>query len=396
MLHLVTGANGACKTLNTLKWVMDRATAEGRPVCHNGRFKVKAGGPLEAWKEIPFEKWQDEPDGTIFLIDECHNDLPIRPSTAPVPDHIRMLAEHRARGFDFYLISQHPANIDTFVRRLIGPPGWHRHIKRPFGGSLVSVAEYPAVELQCEKQGAGKKADTNMQTIPVEVFDWYESATLHTVKRHIPKKVWVLLGCLLGFVLCIALALYIIKTRVMVDADKDKPAGQTISSPAGASSGNSGSSSSTANGAPMTVHEFVASHRPRLDGLPQTAPRYDELTKPRVAPYPAICVSMGSRCECYTQQNTKLQTPQNLCEQIVQNGLFVDWQEPAQMRAERPARSHPVEERARSQTVPVPAEVQAKPAPHVNQGLVATNAQVRAEVGGYGPRMSESVSVLGR
>ena len=393
MLYLVTGANGACKTLNTLKWVMDRATAEGRPVCHNGRFKVKAGGPLEQWKEIPFEKWQDEPDGTIFLIDEAHNDLPIRPSAGPVPAHIRMLAEHRRRGFDFYLIDQHPGNIDSFVRRLIGSPGWHRHIKRPFGGNLVSIAEYPAVEMQCEKQGAGKKADTTMQTIPVEVFDWYESATLHTVKRNIPKKVWVLLGCLLGFVLCVAVALYIIKTKVMVNEDKDKPAAQTISSPAAASSG---TSSGTASHEPMTVHEFVASHKPRLEGLPQTAPRYDELTRAKIAPYPAICMSMGPRCECYTQQNTKLQTPQSMCEQIVQNGLFVDWQEPVQQRSETPARAHQVEERPRVRAVPVPPEMQAKPVQLVNQGLVATNAQARAEAGGYGPRMTESVSVLGR
>lgn len=391
MLHLITGANGACKTLNTLKWVMDRATAEGRPVCHNGRFKVKAGGPLEKWKEIPFEKWQDEPDGTIFLIDECHNDLPIRPSTGPVPDHIRMLAEHRARGFDFYLISQHPANIDTFVRRLIGPPGWHRHIKRPFGGNLVSVAEYPAVELQCEKQGAGKKADTTMQTIPVEVFDWYESATLHTVKRNIPKKVWVLLGCLLGFVLVVALAIYVITTKVMPSEDKAKQPQSVSTAPA-----SSGTSSAPASHEPMTVHEFVASHKPRLEGLPQTAPRYDELTRPKIAPYPAICMSMGPRCECYTQQNTKLQTPQSMCEQIVQNGLFVDWQEPVQQRSETPVRAHQVEERPRSQTVPVPPEMQAKPVQLVSQGLVATNAQARAEAGGYGPRMSESISVLGR
>lgn len=391
MLHLITGANGACKTLNTLKWVMDRATTEGRPVCHNGRFKVKAGGPLEAWKEIAFEKWQDEPDGTIFLIDECHNDLPIRPASAPTPDHVRMLAEHRARGFDFYLITQHPANIDTFVRRLIGPPGWHRHIKRPFSGNLVSIAEYPAVELQCEKQGAGKKAETTMQTIPVEVFDWYESATLHTVKRHIPKKVWVLLGCLLGFVLVIALAIYVISTKVM---RSEAPSGPTqVTASPGQSTSSSNAAASTA---PMTVFELVASHRPRLEGLPQTAPRYDELTKPKVAPYPAICVSMGPRCECYTQQNTKLQTPQNLCEQIVQNGLFVDWQEPVQHRAESSARSQSREEPVRSRTVPVPPEMQAKPSQLVNQGLVATNAQARAEAGGYGPRMTESLSVLGR
>ena len=93
MLHLITGSNGAGKTLFTLKWVMERVEKEGRSVCHNGRFSLVAGGPLANWKKVDFSDWQAKHDGTIFLIDECHNDLPTRPASAAVPDPIKMLAE---------------------------------------------------------------------------------------------------------------------------------------------------------------------------------------------------------------------------------------------------------------------------------------------------------------
>ena len=38
MLYLISGANGAGKTLNTLKWVRERQLNENRPVCHIGRL----------------------------------------------------------------------------------------------------------------------------------------------------------------------------------------------------------------------------------------------------------------------------------------------------------------------------------------------------------------------
>ena len=85
MLHLITGANGAGKTLNTLKWVRERSLKENRPVCHNGRFEPVPGGELSSWKKIDMKNWQDEPDGTIFLVDECHNDFPLRPPSSTPP-----------------------------------------------------------------------------------------------------------------------------------------------------------------------------------------------------------------------------------------------------------------------------------------------------------------------
>jgi zona occludens toxin len=379
MLHLITGANGAGKTLNTLKWVMERATKEGRPVAHNGRFKPVAGGPLSDWKQIEFKDWQAEPDGTIFLIDEAHNDLPNRPSGAVVPDAVKMLAEHRRRGFDFYLISQHPANIDSFVRRLIGSPGWHRHLKRIWGQDLVSCLEWDTANLNCEKPGSSKANGTSSTVrFPKEVYKWYESATLHTNKKKIPKMV-------IAFVLALIVTIvftYLSFTSVSKIGKSDQP-----ESAISASGGSSGSSDGPRP--PMTAVEYAASFKSRLGGFPHTAPRYDEVTRPVTAPYPAACVEMKSKgCTCYSQQGTKLLVPDEICTQIVKNGYFVDWEKPQANNSgpaglqERPslvAQSAPAA--SQPQTVPMP-EPKERPSPAAldgySQGLAARNAQVRS------------------
>jgi zona occludens toxin len=79
MLYLRTGANGSCKTLFTLWDVRKLQLETNRPVCINGRFKIKPEKLAEfGWRVIEFKDWEDQPDGTIFLIDECHNDMPLR------------------------------------------------------------------------------------------------------------------------------------------------------------------------------------------------------------------------------------------------------------------------------------------------------------------------------
>ena len=51
---------------------------------------------------------------------------------------------------------------------------------------------------------------------------------------------------------------------------------------------------------PMTAAEYVDSHKPRIAGFAHTAPRYDDVTKPLVAPYPAACMVMAGECRCYS------------------------------------------------------------------------------------------------
>jgi zona occludens toxin len=383
MLYLITGANGAGKTLNALKWVRERQIKENRPVCHNGRFEPVPGGELDGWKKIEFSDWQSEPDGTIFLIDECHNDLPVRASGAAVPDAVKMLAEHRRRGFDFYLVTQHPQNVDSFVRRLIGPPGWHRHLKRSFGVDMVSVLEWGAVNPNCEKAGSGKTGTITMQAFPKEVYGWYKSASLHTAKRSIPAKVWYALA---GVVLIIALMVYLFMS-MGGKAKSGAPTAKPVQQPS--------ASAVLAPAAKLSVAEYLEQRRPRITGFPHTAPAYDEVTKPSIAPYPAACVRMGDKCRCYTQQATLMQVPGSVCVQIVEKGFFVDWQQqqafqapppqqqlqPPQQQAQRVDLGHLVPRSPQlGQDLGAQQLAQQVPQPGSSwsQGLAARNAQVRS------------------
>jgi len=338
MLHLTTGGNGAGKTLFTLKDVRERQLKENRPVYYNGRFKLTS--PDFGWIEIDIKDWESCPDGSIFFVDECHNDFPTRKSGSDVPQYVKMLAEHRRRGMDFYLITQHPGNIDVFVRRLIASPGWHRHLKRTFGANLVSQLEWASVNTDCEKAGSGASGTVTTRPFPKEVYGWYESAMLHTGKKKIPFPVYVLGAVLLAVPVLGYLAWGTVgKTSITKAAPPPGSAPPAQSAPA-------------PDKRPMTTAEMVATYIPRFPGLPHTAPRYDEVTKPVTAPLPSACIATASRCECYTQQGTRLDTPDDICRQVVKHGYFVDF---AQGQAQaRPMQAGPAPALPPGQRSPAP------------------------------------------
>ena len=51
-----------------------------------------------------------------------------------------------------------------------------------------------------------------------------------------------------------------------------------------------------------------------MTGLPHTAPKFDELTKPTVAPVPVACVASAKKCHCYTQQGTRMNVRDQQCQ----------------------------------------------------------------------------------
>ncbi|SDO07958.1 zona occludens toxin [Rhodoferax sp. OV413] len=334
MLYLRTGANGAGKTLLTLRDVREKSLAESRPVYYNGRFNMVADF---GWIKIDAKDWESVPDGAIFLFDECHNDFPIR-SGKEVPRYVSQLAEHRVRGFDFFLLTQHPMNMDPFVRRLIGSPGWHQHLKRASGAPLVSVIQWAAVNDAPQKAGSGASGQVTMVKYPKEVYDWYVSTSLDTAKVRIPFQVKLLVACV---VLVPLLGYYAWTMLQKTVAPKGPvPVAQPLLGQVrtGGPDRPPGSEKRV-----LTTAEYVSSYQPRLQGLAYTAPRYDEMTKPVNVPYPAACIQSKTRCECFSQQATKLDVPLDLCAQLVKGGFFNDWQAALKdANAGRPLQESPV------------------------------------------------------
>lgn len=388
MIYLTTGANGAGKTLLTLKDVRAQQLKENRPVYYHGFEMDEAKAAEFGWKEFDPKDWQSLPDGSICIMDECQNEFPLRRSGSDVPDYIQAIAQfRRKRGFDFWMICPHPSLIDVFVRRLIDKPSWHRHLKRAFGADLVSVLRFSAPDMKCEEPGAGARGEVSMVAYPKEVYSWYRSSSLHTGKKKIPRAVYVLAACAIA----VPSAMYFAITGLYSNATKQAKTAEPVpgTNAPGAPGQNVRQGSQV-----MTAAEYVDARTARLKDFPHTAPAYDDVTKPTEAPYPAACVQMGKTCKCYTQQATLLQVSGAVCVQIVQQGFFMDWKtaqrgefsprDRGDYRQGREAPQQPQQvaqvDPARTVPAPMPAARTEPPQSQYLQGLAARNAQVRSSL----------------
>lgn len=338
MLFLVTGSNGTGKTLFTLKWVRElqlywqKKKGVNRPVYYDG-FEINADIAKEfGWQPCDPTKWEELPDNSIIMVDECQRIYPTRSQGAPVPEHEQKIAtDHRKRGMDFFLVCQHPTQINTFIRNLIGS-GWHRHLKRVMGLSASACLEFNYAETSCQKPTAGKSAYRKMTLrFPKDVYKWYNSAVAHTSKVNIPPLVWY---TLLAFVV-VVLAVWKFYTSMIKDEPATTGKHETVQmASVGSASVSDVRPGRNRENQPMSAADYIKTFEPRIPDYPHTASRYDEITKPVTAPYPAACIYSSERdvCKCYTQQATPLQMDKAACIKMAQNGYFLDWEPDSQRR----------------------------------------------------------------
>lgn len=338
----VTGLPGHGKTLYTIARWKEIGEKEGRPIFYNG---IK--GLTLAWQEWEVEKWQELPPGAIFIIDEAQLRLKVH-GRGQLPEWIEHLSVHRHGGIDIVLITQNPMMLDPFVRRLVDR---HFHVSRKFGLQRAVVHEFPTgVNENVAKVRAG--SIRHDWKYPKEAYAWYKSAELHTVQRRIPMKIWLGLAAAIGGVALIGVSAYRMQPERVAHLAETPQPGRTVGefSPAG-SRGPAGAPGQAAR-PQMTPAEYAAAYTPRIEGLPHTAPVYDGVTQPQQAPYPAACLSSAKRCQCYSQQGTRMDVPDALCRRLADGGFFIAWA--------------PNGDRVQSSQAPAPA---AGPAPQVTPEL---------------------------
>ena len=80
------------------------------------------------------------------------------------PNHLNTSAcwLNTVRGFDFYLITQHPANIDIFVRRLVGSPVGIATLKNVMVPRWCPTLTWSHVNNDCEKPNSGANGEVSM------------------------------------------------------------------------------------------------------------------------------------------------------------------------------------------------------------------------------------------
>lgn len=369
-IELQTGLPGHGKTLYTLWRVRQWAEKENRPVYYNGIPDLM----IPAWTEmVDATKWMECPPNSIIVIDEAQRLFRPRANGAQVPDYVSKLETHRHLGLDLVLITQHPMLIDGNVRRLTDK---HRHCIRPFGSKFAVVHQWAGVREQCDKAGARKESVKEQFPYPKEVFTWYKSAEVHTVKRSIPMK-FILICCLP--LLLIAAGWYMYYWTGKKTHRQETPVVEGVGLEAQAARPAQGGGRQ----APMTQAEWLAVQAPRIAGLPYTAPVFDQVTQPVQAPYPAACVQSKSKgCKCYSQQGTVIDTSEELCRQIVEKGFFVAWNTQGSAgaggadQANRTRSGQPQADAAGAVAMPAHEGVKLISSPPVNVGLSSSRPKL--------------------
>lgn len=316
-IRLFTGVPGAGKSLCLVDEACKlREREPDRPFfnCGIDDLRPDVATPIDSVKD-----WRDLPDGSVVLVDEAWRQFPPHPPGRQPDEWILALAEHRHRGFDFFVATQSPTQIAKFVRDLVEQ---HTHLVRKFGTNNVQRITWESAHTDVKSLSAVKQAQVKLWRYPKERFHLYKSATMHTVKRRVPKRVFVALGLLLLLPLFGWIGWRSLHHLASMDAVAD-----AASVPAAAASSGQGAATLAARGEVVTPAQWMHQRLPRVRGVPWSAPMWDDLRATTVPDL--LCVEYESDdrdsvlCSCYTEQATLLpRVPGRVCRQAAEHGVY--------------------------------------------------------------------------
>lgn len=231
MIYVITGVPGSGKTLLAVQWITDWL-AEGRTVYSD------IDGIQLAVEGCSPDDWRDTPHGSVVVYDEAQGRFgstgkPGRPTDPVMLD----METHRHSGHDLVFITQNSTMIHHHIRKLTGR---HHHVQRIMGGKAATLFSwYEATDERDRSERA--KADKETWRFPKQLFAEYQSATVHTHKFRMPRKlIWIGAGILAAIVIAGAFALNVDLVRdplppAVADesssTDSDVRYGQTIRTP---------------------------------------------------------------------------------------------------------------------------------------------------------------------
>jgi zona occludens toxin (predicted ATPase) len=201
-ITLITGVPGAGKTLLAIKAIYDqvqknnnpKTKPEDRRPIYTDIEGIDFGGDVDFYDG----DWRELPDGSLVVFDEIHRRWPATGRSGMSNDETcSQLDMHRHRGFDFYLITQWPTKLHFEARTNVNH---HKHLVRLSGSKSATVYTWQQAQGSPDSRESKDVADTEAFLYPKHLFKHYKSATIHTHKLKIPKKL-IGYGALLTVVL---------------------------------------------------------------------------------------------------------------------------------------------------------------------------------------------------
>ncbi len=135
--------------------------------------------------DVAPDDWRDTPDGSLIIYDEAWQLFPATSKRDITDDRLSDLSVHRHSGHDIIFIVQHPSQLHTLVRNLCNR---HIHLYRMFGGKASTVYTWQHLVTSPNSRSEQQRADKYLWKFPKEYFSYYKSATVHTHKFRLPRK----------------------------------------------------------------------------------------------------------------------------------------------------------------------------------------------------------------
>ena len=319
MIQLLTGLPGSGKSLSLIG-IIRGFVEKGREVFVYGinGLDYEALG-CRPWDK-PFSQWQSLPDGSVLVWDEPQfSELGVPDNKfAPPPDWMKQLTMHRHHGLDFVLATQRPTYLHSFVRGLVG---LHMHLLRQFG--LDQAKRFEWNEVQPDPTKNRKRAVEATFSFPKDDYKFYKSAEIHTVQKRIPKRlIYAALSLVLAIVLGVVGWRYASSIGHAAPVEVKKSVAEK----------SKGLLDDVMGGEPkhhvLTKEEYLKQLVPRIEGMPWSAPIFDK--REAVAEPEIYCVDIvdEGRCQCYTEQVTKLKVDDAFCAKIAKDGIYNPFRKP--------------------------------------------------------------------
>jgi zona occludens toxin (predicted ATPase) len=297
MITIITAVPGSGKTLFCIGLIV-KAIEEGRPVYSNIE-----GLLIPKCHPAP-DDWRDTPEGSLVIYDEAQQPH-LYPSTAhrgQVKDErLSQMEVHRHTGHDLVFVSQSQSFLHHHIRKLAGE---HIHFYRAFGSKTVTKYTWQHCCDSPNDRGEQGRADAFPWKFPKEHFSLYKSATIHTHKFKLPKKLALLVGFILFGIAFTAYNAFSNENSVL----------------AGNPSTITGDLSSSLEKAGGSVLGGVGSAATTNPTRPATTAIYDWAETVPVTPI-AGCISSVDKCQCFNNAGLALKMGYAQCLSVVKNPL---------------------------------------------------------------------------
>jgi len=251
------------------------------------------------------ENWQEwRESDSLIVVDEVQRIW--RPRTGGSIPHVSVstLETHRHYGLDFWLISQGPHLFDNFIRLLVG-----RHVHLVARWSGRTQYEWPECKQDVQSRG---DAVVRPYSLPKHVFSMYHSAEVHTKQeKRKPLSFYAMIIAIILAIISITYFANRINNKIHPVAQIDQSEGVGAGMPAPAPVG-------LIN---VSMVDFP-DYRPKIEGVPASAPAYKHLIKVTSVPLLMGCVSTPDWCRCYTNQGTPYPATKLFCGEYIAGHVY--------------------------------------------------------------------------